>query len=70
MSEVASRRRVNKNAIIVVLAEGNPKRTGTLAFQRFELYQDDMTVAQYLELGGRSGDIAHDVEAGYISISE
>lgn len=70
MSETKSRRYANKNATITVLAESNPKRKNSLSFARFELYKDGMTVADYLEQGGRSGDINHDVEMGFISLSE
>jgi hypothetical protein len=70
MSEVKTRRRVNKNAQIGILAKENPKREGTLAHERFALYEHGMTVAEYIAAGGRAGDIAYDVEAGYIELSE
>lgn len=70
MSETKSRRYANKNAIITVIFKGNPKRPTSLSFARFALYKDGMTVADYLEQGGRSGDINHDVEMGFISLSE
>jgi len=70
MSETKSRRHVNKNATITVVFKGNPKRPASLSFDRFALYKNGMIVAEYLEQGGRSGDINHDVEAGYISLSE
>jgi hypothetical protein len=70
MSEAKTRRYANKKAIITLLAENNPKRQNTLAYDRFDLYKSGMTVAEYLEQGGRSGDINHDVEMGFISLSE
>ena len=62
------RRRANKSAIITAVTK-NPKRKGTQAWARFELYENGMTVAEYLELGGRTGDVNHDSAAGYISVS-
>lgn len=70
MSETKTRRYANKKAIITLLAAANPKRKETLAYHRFDLYKSGMTVADYLEKGGRSGDINHDVEMGFISLSE
>ncbi len=70
MSEVKTRRRVNKQAKITVLAEENPKRQGTLAYERFALYETGMTVGEYVDAGGRAGDIGYDVAAGYIELSE
>jgi hypothetical protein len=66
--EKKPRRRANKNAIITVLAAVNPKRKGTRAWTRFALYEDGMTVAKYIEYGGRTGDVNHDVAEGYISV--
>jgi len=69
MSEV-KRRRVNKQAKIIVLVEENPKRNNTLAAERFALYENGMTVEEYVAAGGRTGDIAHDVAAGYIELED
>jgi len=69
MSEV-KRRRVNKQAKIKVLVEENPKRNNTLAADRFALYENGMTVGEYIDAGGRAGDIAHDVAAGYIELED
>ena len=67
--EKKARRRANKAAVITVLATENPKRKGTRAWTRFALYESGMTVAKYLEFGGRTGDVNHDAEAGYISLA-
>jgi hypothetical protein len=70
MSETKTlRQRANKNAVITVLVIANPKRQGTLACQRFDLYKDGMTVAEYIEAGGRTGDINYDVAEDYISLT-
>lgn len=65
---VKARRRASKKAIIKLLVNTNPKRAGTLAEQRFALYRDGMTVAEYVEVGGRTGDVNHDVTEGYIAL--
>lgn len=45
----------------------NTKKRGEAA-KRFALYQIGQTIAEYLELGGKRGDIAHDVKAGFITL--
>lgn len=66
--EKKTRRRAHKTSIIKVLVESNPKRKGTLAYTRFELYRSGMTVAEYITAGGRTGDVNHDVTEGYIEL--
>lgn len=66
--EKKTRRRAHKTAIIKVLVENNPKRKGTLAYTRFELYRSGMTVAEYIAAGGRTGDVNHDATEGYIEL--
>ena len=63
------RMHVKKSATITILVAVNPKRKGTLKFQRFDLYKNGMTVGDYIAAGGRSGDINYDVANGYISIA-
>lgn len=65
-----TRRRANKTDIIVVVATENPKRKGTKSWTRFALYETGMTVGKYIELGGRTGDVNHDAELGYIALSK
>ena len=60
--------RIDKNLTITVLAEANPKREGSASFDRFELYQDGMTIAEFVEAGGSIADVHNDVAKGYISI--
>jgi len=70
MSETKkTRQRANKKAVITILVIANPKRQGTLACQRFDLYKDGMTVAEYIEAGGRTGDVNYDVAENYISLT-
>ena len=61
-------RRASKKAIIKLVQNTNPKRAGTLAFQRYALYRDGMTVAEYVAAGGRTGDVNHDATEGYITL--
>jgi hypothetical protein len=68
MSELPRYARYPKNSVITVLATENPKNKGTLAFQRFALYQSGMTIAEYVAAGGRTGDIKNDVASQYISV--
>lgn len=65
----ATRSRVSKEATIQVLAAENPKRKGSAAFDRFKLYKDGMTVADFLKKGGKSIDLGYDAKAGYISVN-
>ncbi len=57
---------VVKEHRIKLLANDNPKREGTKAHARFELYRDGMTVAEFLQAGGSPTDIRWDVKHGYI----
>jgi hypothetical protein len=69
MTEIVKiRRRASKKAIIKLLMADNPKRAGTLAAERYALYHDGMTVADYLAAGGRTGDVNHDATEGYIAL--
>lgn len=47
----------------------NPKRAGSAAAARFAFYEDGMTIAQALEKGLTTGDLAFDQKAGFISIA-
>lgn len=64
----APRTRIDKTKVISVLVE-NPKRKGSLSYDRFKLYKDGMTVEKYLEKGGRAPDLAYDAEHKYIKLS-
>lgn len=57
------------NAGIVRLrTKVNPKKAGTAAFNRFELYEDGLTVAQTLAKGVTKEDIRWDSSRGYIEV--
>lgn len=57
--------------VITVHANENPKRAGSKARQRFELYfkLNECTVGEAKRLGLRHDDFRNDVARGYISIS-
>lgn len=66
---VATRNRIKKDTVINVLVDDNPKRGGTLAYARFALYEDGMTVGEYTAAGGRSSDVHYDAAYEYISLT-
>ncbi len=64
-----SRSTVNTDAVITLIAEGNPKRPGSAAHGRFAFYTSGMTVKQALEAGVTMADIHHDSSKGFIKLS-
>jgi hypothetical protein len=63
----AARALVPRDGIIKILIEGNPKR-GKSA-ERFALYQNGMTVADFIKAGGTSGDVNWDIGKNLISVT-
>ena len=55
-------------AVIRLQAQENPKKEGTPSHERFALYRDGMTVAEYLEAGGWRSDLRWDSKREYIRI--
>lgn len=53
---------------IKVVAKENPKRAGSAAAKRFDLYKDNPTVGAFLAAGGTSGDLHWDSTHGHIEI--
>ena len=53
---------------ITVLADKNPKRAGSKAAARFELYHSGMTVADFVAAGGTVTKLALDVNRGQVSV--
>jgi hypothetical protein len=51
---------------ITLLVSSNPKKPGTNAWRRFNLYRDGMTPDQFLNAGGKRSDLRNDEEKGYI----
>lgn len=60
--------KIPNDATIRVLAEENPRRKGTKAHERFELFKDGMTVKEYLDAGGTRLAIRTNVEKGHIEL--
>lgn len=58
----------NDQSLITLLVEKNPKREGTMAWGRFELYENGMKVINFLSAGGRRDDLRYDTSHGYIRI--
>ena len=56
--------------IIRVLVDSNPKKPGSKTYERFELYEDGMTVQQFRERGGTSDDVKWDAERGFIRVED
>lgn len=48
----------------------NPKRAGTGAAERYNMYREGMQVADYLSSGGMMRDIAWDARQGFIELRE
>ena len=58
------------DATIVVLAKSNPKKAGSKAFQRFELYRTGMSVAEFRTAGGMRRVLLRDVKHGWVSVAQ
>jgi hypothetical protein len=66
---VSAREATTDTRLIRVLADRNPKRPGTAAHDRFALYVDGMTVAEFLRAGGTRGDLQWDQERCFIRLA-
>ncbi|MCP4141564.1 MAG: hypothetical protein GY755_15005 [Chloroflexi bacterium] len=58
-----------ENATVLKYQESNPKRAGSKAHQRFELYMKAKTVAEFLKLGGLKADLRYDADKGFVEIA-
>jgi len=58
-----------REQVITLLSKENPKREGTKAFKKWELYKNGMTVGEYLDKGGKRSTLRWDVLHGLISIA-
>jgi len=54
---------------ISLLETKNPKREGSKAHKRYELYRKHKTVASYLSAGGKRSSLRYDSKHGYIKLS-
>lgn len=62
-------RKDDRTRTIRVLADSNPKRAGSIAYDRFERYAGSPTVADMFDICGTTwGHINWDVSHGYIEL--
>lgn len=54
---------------IALLEKDNPKRKGSRAFKRYELYRKHKSVADYIKAGGKRSSLRYDEKHGYIKLS-
>lgn len=56
------------DGVIKVVRAKNPKRPGSAAHARFDLYKPGMTVDEFLAAGGWRADISWDLRQGFIEV--
>ena len=54
--------------ILIEVQQENPKKPGSLSFERYEAYKAARTLEEMLSLGGVRGDFKHDVNKGFITV--
>lgn len=59
-----------ESAVITVLVDSNPKRTGSKAAASFDLYATGMTVGEFCDLAGKEAtpNLVYDAKHGFIAI--
>ena len=62
--------RPSEDAVIALIVSDNPKRAGTAARTRYDLYISGMTVGQYISAGGTMDDLYLDIARVYIAVSD
>ncbi len=55
-------------ARIKILASGNPKKAGSSAHERWKLYREGMTTAEFFKAGGLMADLKWDTGRGFIKV--
>lgn len=67
-----TRSRLPDDGVIHMLRDTNPKRLGSAAHPRFELYKEGQTVKEYKELNKDFGsaDLAWDIDHGFIRVTK
>merc|ERR1712194_734679 len=50
----------------IQIQSANPKRLGSAAYARYQKYKSARTVAQFIQRGGCSGDLAFDKKHGWL----
>lgn len=59
----------NDPRVIYDIQEG-AKRPGSKSYDRYKLYQEGMTVTEFIAAGGTAGDVKHDVSKGFIKLKD
>lgn len=54
---------------ITLIEKDNPKRKGSRAHKRYELYRRNKSVAAYLKAGGKRSSLRYDEKHGYIKLA-
>jgi hypothetical protein len=57
------------DAKVHLLAKENPKKPGSNAHRAWLLYREGMTVKEYLDAGGKVGDLKWDTSHGFIEVT-
>lgn len=62
-------RKLSKRSKTITVIKDNPRRPGSDAHKRYELYSTCNTVAEYLAAGGTSMDVYKDKKEGNIKVN-
>lgn len=65
LKDERKRKHLNKSAKIEKRVQENPRRKGTHGWASWEKIVDGMSVAEYLQLGGRGNDLAWELKKGH-----
>lgn len=60
----------NNSSKIIVVKNENPKRGKSKIRYDIYLNHKDLTIEQFLKLGGKKADISWDIEHGYIKVQD
>lgn len=60
--------RLDKTKKIKKLVEENPRSIGSGGFKSWALLKPNMTVEEYLQLGGRAQDLQWDLKKKYVEL--
>jgi hypothetical protein len=63
------RKHLDKSLKLKLLIDENPRRKGTAGFKSWEKMENGMSVAEFLQKGGRMVDLQWDVKKGHVSLS-
>ena len=69
VSKQTGPKKLSKRSKTITLMKDNPRRPGSDAWKRFNLYTTGMTVNEYLAAGGTSMDVWKDKKDGSIKVN-